>query len=146
MESNLALANADLDLDLAERVSHAIRSVDVLRGSRARVDVSVTNGHVTLAGVVQSPMAAVEVERAAAEASGASGITSHLVDDATLSRRVAAAVGKDPRTAVIPPGYEVISVFGHLALVGSFTEEQSRALTEVGRSVPGVRSITIRQL
>ena len=146
MDSNLAPANLNLDLDLTERVSDAIHALDVLRGSRAHVEVKVANGHVTLEGNVQSPMAAVEVQRAAAEAPGVAGVTSRLIDDATLSRQAAEALGNDPRTAAIPPGYEVASVFGHLRLVGHFTAEQSQALVVVCQSVPGVRTVNIKEL
>lgn len=146
MESNLAPANTDVDLDLQERVNDAIRSHGTLRGTRAHINVTVANGQVTLDGVVQSPMAAAEVERTAADVAGAGAVTSRLTDDATLSRRVAAALAKDPRTAVIPPGYEVASVYGHLSLVGHFTAEQSQALETVARSVPGVRTVTTRLL
>jgi osmotically-inducible protein OsmY len=146
MDSNLAPASTDIDLDLTERVSGAINALDVLRGTRAHVAVTVTNGHVTLDGVVQSPMAAVEVERAAAAAPGAAGLTSRLTDDASLSRRVAEALATDPRTAAIPPGYRVVSVFGTMWLVGYFTPEQSQALAAVCRGVPGVRTVTIKAL
>ena len=144
MDHELApVNNIDIDLDLAERVRQAIGTLDVLRGSRAHVDVTVANGHVTLAGNVQSPMAAAEVGHAAAEIAGAA-VTNHVVDDATLSRRVAVALSTDPRTAPIGPGYQVASTFGHLWLVGRFTPEQSSAVTAVCQAVAGVRSVTIK--
>jgi osmotically-inducible protein OsmY len=146
MDSTPAPANTDTDLDLQERVRDAIYALDVMRGTRAHVNVTVAKGHVTLDGVVQSPMAAAEVERAAADVAGAGAVTSHLLDDATLSSRVAEALGKDPRTATIPPGYDVVSVFGHMWIVGSFTPEQAQAVTAVARSVPGVLTITIKEI
>ena len=146
MEANLAPAVLDTDLDLTERVSDALNALDVLRGSRARVEVLVTNAHVTLEGILQSPMAAVEVERAAAEVPGVAGVTNHLIDDGTLSRRVAEAMAKDPRTAAVGPGYEVTSVFGRVVLIGYFTPEQSRVLVVVCQSVPGVRAVVVKAL
>ncbi len=147
MEHELApVDNIDIDLDLAERVRDAIGALDILRGSRAHVDVMVANGHVTLSGNVQSPMAAAEVGHAAAETAGAAAVTNHVVDDASLSRLVAEALATDPRTAPIEPGYKVASTFGHLWLVGGFTPEQSQAVTAVCQAVAGVRSVTIKAL
>ena len=146
MDSTPAPASTDTDLDLQERVRDAIDALDVIRGTRAHVDVTVASGQVILDGVLQSPMAAAEVERAAADAAGAAAVTSHLLDDATLSSRVAEALGKDPRTAAIPPGYDVVSVFGHMWIVGSFTPEQAQAVTAVARSVPRVLTVTIKEI
>jgi osmotically-inducible protein OsmY len=146
MDSNLAPANTDIDLDLQERVHDAIHTLDVMRGTRAHVEVIVYNGQVTLQGVVQSPMAAAEVAHAAASVFGAGTIISHLVDDATLSRQVAEALANDPRTAAIPPGYEANSVYGHVRLVGHFTADQSQALEAVGRTLPGVRTVSVTAL
>jgi len=146
MESNLASTNVDLDLDLQERVTDAIYTLDVLRGTRAHVDVIVSNGQVTLQGALQSPMAAAEVARTAAEVPGVSGVHSQLVDDATLSSQVAEALGTNPRTAAIPPGYEVTSMYGRVVLVGTFTAEQAQAAELAARSVPGVRSVNVKLL
>ena len=147
MEANLAPAgNIDLDLDLQERVTDAIYALDVLRGTRARVDVLVNSGQVTLQGNLQSPMAAAEVARAAAEVPGAGMVTSHLVDDATLSSQVAEDLSTDARTAAISPGYQVACMYGHIVLVGRFTPEQAQAAEAVCRGVTGVRSVTIKLL
>ena len=147
MESNLAPANnMDLDLDLQERVTDAIYGLDVMRGTRALVNVMVSNGQVTLQGALQSPMAAAEVERAAADAPGVGAVISHLVDDATLSSQVAEALATDARTATISPGYQVASMYGHVVLVGSFTAEQAQAAEAVCRGVPGVRSVKVKVL
>ena len=146
MESNLARANADLDLDLQERVTDAIQSLDVLRGSRTQVAVTVNGGQVTLAGVLQSPMAVAEVVHAAAEAAGNLPVVNHLIDDASLSSRVAEALSTDPRTAAISPGYQVASMYGRLTLIGYFNAAQSQALEAVAHGLPGVRSVTVQTL
>lgn len=146
MESNLAPANTDLDLDLQERVTSAIHALDVLRGSRAHVAVTVKGGQVTLAGVLQSPMAAAEVAHVAAEVAGDLPVINHLADDATLSSQVAAALSRDPRTAAIPPGYQVACTYGHLTLIGYFNASQSLALEAVARGMPGVRTVTVQAL
>ena len=146
MESNLAPANADLDLDLQERVTDAIQSLDVLRGSRTQVMVTVRGGQVTLAGVLQSPMAVAEVAHAAAEVAGSLPIVNHLTDDATLSSQVAEALSTDPRTAAISPGYQAASMYGHLTLIGNFNAAQAQALEAVAHGLPGVRSVTVQTL
>ena len=66
MDANHALVRTDQDLDLHAEVRQVLNNHDIVRGSRAEVDVEVADGHVTLRGAVQSPMAAVEVERAVA--------------------------------------------------------------------------------
>jgi osmotically-inducible protein OsmY len=144
MDSNPAPANVDLDLDTQERVHDAIYALDVLRGTRAHVDVAVNNGQVTLRGNLQSPMAAAEVARTAAEAPGVTGVISHVVDDATLSSQLAEALATDVRTTAIPPGYEVASLYGHVMLIGRFTAEQAQAVEAVSRAAPGVRSVNVK--
>ena len=146
MESNLAPATTDLDLDLQERVRDAIQTLDVLRGSRAQVAVSVSGGQVTLAGVLQSPMAAAEVAHAAAEVAGNLPVINHLLDDASLSSRVAEALSTDPRSSAISPGYQVASTYGHLTLIGFFSGPEAQALDAVARGLPGVRSVTVKAL
>ena len=136
----------DLDLDLTERVSQAVNGLDVLRGTRAHVAVSVANGHITLDGVVPSPMTAAEVENTAAYVSGGAPITNRLGDDATLSRRVAEALATDARSAAIPPGYEVVSIYGHITLVGVFTPEQIQGAQAVAQATPGVRSVAVKAI
>lgn len=146
MESNLALANTDLDLDLQERVTNAIQSLDVLRGSRTQVVVTVSGGQVTLTGVLQSPMAAAEVAHAAAEVAGNLPVVNHLLDDASLSSQVAEALSTDSRTAAISPGYQVASMYGRLTLIGQFSAAQAQALEAVAHGLPGVRSVTVQRL
>jgi osmotically-inducible protein OsmY len=144
MEANLTSVTTDQDLDLHAAVHDVLNSLDLVRGTRAEIDVAVANGHVTLRGVVQSPMVVVEVERAVAEVPGVAGLTNLLVDDGTLSRNVAEALATDPRTQSIPPGYEVTSVFGHVTLVGRFTNDEARAVMAVTQAVPGVHAVNVK--
>jgi osmotically-inducible protein OsmY len=144
MEANLALVSPDRDLDLHAAVHEVLNGLDGVRGTRAVIEVEVVNGHVTLRGAVQSPMAAVEIERAVAEVPGLAGLTSLLVDDGTLSRDVAEALATDARTQAIPPGFEVTSLFGHVTLVGRFTDDEARAAMAVTQAVPGVRGVNVK--
>ena len=144
MDAYLTQVIPDHDLDLRTALYDVLNRLDVVRSSRAEVDVEVVNGHVTLRGVVQSPMMAVEVERAIAEVPGVASLTSLLVDDGTLSRQVAEALSSDPRTQAIPPGYEVTSLFGRVTLIGRFTLDESRAVMAVTQAVPGVRAVNVK--
>ena len=136
--------NADIDLEAAVR--EAIDSIDGMRGSWAEINVSARDGHVTLTGYVQSPMRVVEAEREVAYVPGVVSVTSRIFDDGTLSRQVAEALALDPRTRGIPPGYQVTVVFGHVVLIGFFTNDQARAAMAVAQTVPGVRSINVKNL
>jgi len=146
MQVSLEPVITDTDLDLEAQVRDAIDQLDILNGTQARVDIAVKDGHVTLRGNVQSPMSCVEVEWAAAAVPGGKGVTNLLVDDAELSRRVATALAYDPRTSAIPPGYEVTPVFGHVVLIGKFTDDQASAVQAVVQGLPDARSVTIRRL
>jgi osmotically-inducible protein OsmY len=144
MDAYLTQAISDQDLDLRTAVEDVLNRLDVVRSSRAEIDVEVVNGHVTLRGVVQSPMMAAEVERAVAEVPGIAALTNLLIDDGTLSRQVAEALATEPRTQAIPPGYEVTAIFGHITLIGRFTPDESRAVLAVTQSVPGVRAVNVK--
>jgi osmotically-inducible protein OsmY len=146
MESKIAPVEADLDYDLEAEVRDAIMSLDSVRATHAEVDVAVKQGHVTLSGIVQSPMAAIEVERTAAEVPGVAAVTNHLLDDGTLARNIAEALARDERTRSIPPGYRVSSTFGHVRIAGYFEDEAAQAVLAVAQAVPGVREVSIRAL
>ena len=146
MEVILSPAQTDADLDLEGQVRDSVNKLDFLNGTRAWVNIDVADGHVTLRGNVQSPMSAVEVERAAAEVAGVKSVTGLVVDDATLSRRVAESLARDPRTSAIPPGYEVTVMFGYITLIGRFTEEQALAAQAVSQAVPDVRGVHVKRL
>jgi len=133
--------NSDIDLEAA--VSEAIRGLDILRPTRAEVDIAVSRGQVTLTGIVPSVFAATEALRAVEAIPGVQGVTNHLYDDATITRQAAHALVTDARTKDIPLGYQVTCFFGHLGLIGHFSAEQQQAMTEVCQAVEGVRGIKV---
>jgi osmotically-inducible protein OsmY len=144
MVSDLASVSNDVDLDIQSEVNDALMALDFIGASRAEVSAHVTHGHVTLDGYVQSPMAVVEAGRAAEAVPGITGVTNRLVDDATLSRRVAEILSTDPATLDIPPGYEVSATFGFVRVVGRFDEDQARRILAVTETIPGVRRVTLK--
>jgi len=135
---------ADRDLDLLAAVHAALNQLDLVRSSRAQVVVQVAGGHVTLHGAVQSPMVAVEVERAVADVPGVESVHNELVDDGNLSRSVAEALATDLRTRAIPPGYEVTAIFAQITLIGRFTDAEAQAVMAVTQAVPGVRGVNVK--
>ena len=146
MEIDTTPAGTDVDNDLETVVTDAIMSLNSVRPSAAVVQVHVHDGQVTLTGYVQSPMAAVEVERTAEEVPGVTGVVNDLVDDGTLSREVAEVLATDPATRDIPPGYEVTPTFGYITLIGWFKPEQVEAVMAVTAAIPGVRGVRIKNL
>lgn len=146
MEIDTTPAGTDVDNDLEAEVTDAVMSMGAVRPSAAVVKVDVHAGLVTLSGYVQSPMAAVEVERVVEQVSGVTGVVNNLVDDGSLSRLVAEVLSTDPATRDIPPGYEVASTFGYLRLIGWFTPAQIEALTTVTQAIPGVREVKVVDL
>jgi len=144
MDAEAAPTMADRDLDLDAALTERLYQMDGLEGTRADVQVEVANGHVTLRGNVQSPMVMAEVERAVADLPGVRGVSNFLADDGTLSRAAAEALAVDERTRDIPPGYEVTVVFGHLAVIGRFTDDEARQVMAVAQGVAGVRSVNVK--
>ncbi|MCC7361510.1 MAG: BON domain-containing protein [Anaerolineales bacterium] len=134
----------DRDLDLTAAIRDVLNQLDLVRGSRARVSVQVSAGQVTLTGAVQSPMVAVDVERAVADVPGVEQVRNDLVDDGNLRRAVAEALAADPRTQAIPPGYQVTSVFAQVTLIGRFTDAQAQAVMAVTQAVPGVAGVNVK--
>jgi osmotically-inducible protein OsmY len=146
MEIETTPAGTDVDNDLEADVTQAVMALDAVRPSAAVVKVDVHAGLATVTGYVQSPMAAVEVERAVEQVPGVVGVVNNLVDDGSLSRLVAEVLSTDPATRGIPPGYEVTPTFGYLRLVGEFSPEQAEALLAVTSAVPGVRGVKVISL
>jgi osmotically-inducible protein OsmY len=143
MEIETTPAGTDVENDLEAAVTEAVMALDAVRPSAAVVNVDVREGLVTLTGYVQSPMAAVEVERAAEQVPGVRGVANNLIDDGSLSRLVAEVLATDTATRDIPPGYEITPTFGYLRVVGWFTPEQAQAVTTVTQAIPGVRAVKI---
>jgi len=144
MEATALPTTLSTDMDMEAEVTRAILELDALRAAPAEVNVGVTDGHVTLTGIVPSRMIAAEVERVSRGVPGVSGVSNHLLDDGSLTLRVAYALADDPRTRIIPPGYRVMCVFGHVTLVGRFADEPERqAAVEVAQDVTGVRSAKV---
>lgn len=144
VDANSTTTLTDRDLDLLAAIHDNLNQLDLVRSSRAQVAVQVAAGQVTLTGAVQSPMVAVEVERAVAEVPGVESLDNQLVDDGTLSRQIAEELATDPRTAAIPPGYEVTSVFAQVTLIGRFTDLEAQAVMAVTHAVPGVRGVNVK--
>ena len=144
MEMTAFPTDITTDLDIEAEVTGAIRGLDILRPTRAEVNISVTNGQVTLTGIVPSIFAAIEAERAARAVPGVVGVSNQLVDDGTLTRHLAHRLATDLRTRGIPPGYRVKCFFGHVTVMDHFADEQTRAaVAEVCRSVNGVRGVKV---
>ena len=144
MEATALPTTLSTDVDLEAEVTRAILELDALRPTPAEVNVGVAQGQVTLTGIVPSRMIAAEVERVARGVPGVSSVSNRLLDDGSLTLRVAHALATDPRTRTIPPGYRVLCVFGHVTLVGRFGDKAQRPVAvEVAQSVMGVRSAKI---
>ena len=144
MEATALPTTVNTDLDIEAEVTNDILEMDALRATPAEVNVSLTNGQVTLTGIVPSRMIAAEVERVARSIPGVASVSNHLLDDGSLTLLVAHALATDPRTRSIPPGYRVICVFGHVTLVGKLADEPTRhAAMEVCLGVSGVRSAKV---
>lgn len=144
VDANSTLRLTDSDLDLWAEIRANLNQLDLVRSSRAQVEVQVAAGAVTLIGAVQSPMVAVEVERAVAEVPGVESVQNDLVDDGTLSRAIAEALATDPRTQAIPPGYEVTVIFAQVTLIGRFTDSEAQAVMAVAQALPGVRGVNVK--
>jgi osmotically-inducible protein OsmY len=142
--ANPSLTSADHDLDVFTAIHDMLNQMPLVRSTRAQVNVAVSGGQVTLRGTVQSPMVAVEVERAVADVPGVTGVDNQLVDDGTLMRQVAEALATDERTRAIPPGYEVTVVFAQVTLIGRFTDAEAQAVMAVAQAVPGVRGVNVK--
>jgi hypothetical protein len=146
MEIETTPAGTDTDNDIEAEVREAVLTLDAVRPSAAVVNVDVRAGLATLTGYVQSPMAAVEVERTVEQVPGVTGVVNNLIDDGTLSRFVAEVLATDPATRGIPPGYEVTPTFGYLRVVGYFSPQQADALAGVIKGIPGVRGLQVVSL
>ena len=146
MDTTTIPAASDRDIDLEAEVCQAIMALDGLRPTHAEVSVSVRDGHVTLTGIVQSPMQVVEIEHTAAAVPGVTGVTNHVLDDGSLDRQIAEALAADPRTRDVPPGYRVNSLFGYVTITGRFTVAQARDVITIAQAIPGVRTVNVKAI
>jgi osmotically-inducible protein OsmY len=132
------------DMDIRADAQEAILTVGTANSTGVQVAVSVLRGQVTLTGYMRSEMIGAGIEHAVRAVAGASSVVNHLVDDSSLVRRLATALATDARTRDIAPGYQVSSAFGRVMVVGAFSSKARAAVSQVGSSVAGVRSVEIR--
>ena len=95
---------------------------------------------------MRSDMIAPAIEQAVRAVVGPRSVVNHLVDDSSLVRRLATALATNARTQAIPPGYQVISTFGRVRVVGTFADETRAAICQVCSDVPEVRSVEIESI
>jgi len=141
METIEIPTHSSSDMDTEAEVTRAIYSLDNVRPTRSEVVISATRGQVLLTGYVPTEMIATEA------VPGVVGVSNQLVDDTSLTRRVAEALATDSRTRAIPPGYQVTSTVGYVTVVAEgFDEAQRAETTEVCQSVTGVRGVKVKVL
>jgi osmotically-inducible protein OsmY len=131
-------------MDIQADAQEAITALYTANADGVLLDVNVLRGQVTLTGYMRSEMIGPAIEHAVRAVDGTRGVVNHLVDDSSLVRCLATALSSDARTQAIPPGYQVMSSFGRVMVVGALTEQM--AAHQVCAGVSGVRSVEIKSI
>lgn len=133
------------DADIRAEILDAFRGYDALHSTKPRIEVEVSDGAVTLRGVVRGGGQRGMAEKLAAEVDGVSSVRNELLDDPTLEGTVARALGRDPRVHLSTTVVRIKSFNGVVTLRGPVqTEVQQMAAEAAVRGVPGVIDVVNR--
>lgn len=141
MADNFPSRGHRTDDRIYEEVVATIQNLNIVRETRPPIKATVTNGVVTLEGVVISQVMRRAVLWAASIVSGVQEVVDHLYDDSGLRVAVARGLATDPllseRKIFVTAYQGVITLSGE---VESEDERQSAVATTA--QVEGVRSVT----
>jgi hypothetical protein len=128
------------DEELRADAIDAISRLDLDRAFRSGVRIGVRDGVVELSGHVRTPAHARPIGQTAGAVPGALGVRNGLVDDESLTYRVAQALTADP--TVRRAHLRVESRLGRVSLEGTLPSQTARrTATALAAAVPGVRAV-----
>ena len=133
------------DQTLVQQVYRALDGVEPLRVLASPVQVQVSDGTVTLSGVVATYSIKAQVLWATHRVRGVGQVRDELLTDDDLEIRVAHALSADPRTHRAAFGIIVNAINGFVSLVGhARTPEAAQTTEAISSGVPGVRAVSNR--
>ena len=133
------------DQTLVQQVYRALDGVEPLRVLASPVQVQVSDGTVTLSGVVATYSIKAQVLWATHRVRGVGQVRDELLTDDDLEIRVAHALSADPRTHRAAFGIIVNAINGFVSLVGHTpSSEIAQTAAVIAANVPGVRAVSNR--
>lgn len=133
------------DDTLTHRVYRALDGVEPLRVLGSPIHVQVSDGTVTLSGVVATYSIKAQVLWATRSVRGVEQVRDELLTDSDLEVRIAYALSTDPRTHQAAFGIIVNAINGFVSLVGHAPSSEIAQTAEViAVNVPGVRAVSNR--
>lgn len=133
------LANAELE----EAVQNALARYNTLRIWPHALQITATNGVVTLQGHVRTDPSKAMAEKLVRQITGVSDVVNNLYVDTALEIAAAQALARDESTVKGFPGILVGCAFGDLVLRGNVSSQDiKKAAGEIVAKLPGVRGVT----
>ncbi len=131
------------DTELAEAAREAVLRYSTLRIWGHTLQISATDGVVTLAGHVRTRASSDTAERVIRQVKGVKDVINKLYIDTNLEVAVAEALTNDARTVNSFPGILVGSAFGEIFLKGTVASPEIKTAAEqIAAKVDGVRAVT----
>jgi osmotically-inducible protein OsmY len=136
-------ASALADLDLYEAVVEAVEGLNIVREASVPLTITVSDGVVTVAGVVLTRIMRQAVLVTAALVPDVRKVIDRLHTDADIEIAISQALAADPGTQVLQPRIVVRSYRGDVTLAGALDDPHAiQAAEAIALTVPGVRSVT----
>lgn len=136
-------AASEDDEKLARRVYRALTGVKPLRSRRSLIQVRVSDGIVTLTGVVATYPVKAQALKTARDVAGVQQVRDELLTDSNLETKIVHALSNDPHTHRVALGIIVNAVNGLVGLLGRVpTWEIAQAAEAIAAGVPGVRAVS----
>jgi osmotically-inducible protein OsmY len=134
---------SEADMELEELVTEAIRRDTVIRETHVPIDVSVTDGVVTVGGVVLSRIMHDRVLFLAASVRGVKKVIDALFSDPEIAVAIAARIAE--HKSFNNDQIDIASYHGRVMVAGEVdTEEERVEVVALAAAVPGVRQVIDR--
>ncbi len=134
---------SEADMELEELVTDAIRRDTVIRETHMPIDVSVTDGVVTVSGVVLSRIMHDRVLFLAARVRGVKKVIDALFSDPEIAVAIAARIAG--HESFHNDQVDIASYHGRVMVTGEVdTEEERVEVVALAAAVPGVRQVIDR--
>jgi osmotically-inducible protein OsmY len=134
---------SEADMELEELVTEAIRRDTVIRETHMPIDVSVTDGVVTVSGVVLSRIMHDRVLFLAASVRGVKKVIDALYSDPEIEVAIAARIAE--HKSFTNDQVDIASYHGRVTVAGEVDTEEERAeVVALAAAVPGVRQVIDR--
>lgn len=131
-----------LDLEIKDAIEAVLERVPIINQSGSRLEISVTEGVVTIRGNVLTASMGDAVTRTAARVPGVKKVIDEVANDIEIERTIAGRLANEPLLENSWPSITIARYLGTVTLYGKVeSEEAHQVALRLAASVSGVQEV-----